>query len=638
MASKRELQALIVLAGKVDPSLKKALLSAEKSTKGLNKTTQLLGKTASKTFDIIKKGAVLGVVGLGAAMVYVGKKGLDLASDLNEVQNVVDVTFGQNANQINSWSQTALKSYGLSELAAKQYSSTIGAMMKSSGISSKHLVSMSENLSGLAGDFASFYNLDPAEAFEKIRSGISGETEPLKQLGINMSVANLEAFALSKGIKTAYAKMGQADQTILRYNYLLEKSADAQGDFARTQDSYANQQRLFGESFKQLSANVMKAAIPAFTKLYEKGNQLIDKFASSPEKMQKLQDFIGKMADKIVEFIPKAVEFGEKFGGALMKVYNGAKDVYNFIHDNWKTIEPLLWGIVGAMVAWKAVTVLMAVYNQIMAAVKLYTLGAAAAHNVLSIAKWKDVAATTYLMALYAKDAIVKGVSVAATWAMTAATTAWTVATTIATAVGTAFAAVIAFITSPIGIVILAIAGLIAIGVLLYKNWDKVSAFLADSWTMVKRGFAVGVNYIVDKLNWLLEKMNKIPGVEIPLIPKMDTGAVQAATNSVGSARLKKFAVGGFANRPAIFGEAGPEAAIPLKRTPRSLSLLGKTAQALGVGSGGDSGSSGSSGVTFVYSPTYGSGTSESQVRKDFEEFKAMCEEWLESRRREQFA
>ena len=88
-------------------------------------------------------------------------------------------------------------------------------------MSGEQVTEMSTDLAGLAADMASFYNLDFDTAFQKIRSGISGETEPLKQLGINMSVANLEAFALSKGITKAFNDMSQGEQTILRYQYLM---------------------------------------------------------------------------------------------------------------------------------------------------------------------------------------------------------------------------------------------------------------------------------------------------------------------------------------------------------------------------------------------------------------------------------
>lgn len=200
------------------------------------------------------------------------KQAVEYASDLAEVQNVVDVTFGSAAQQINEWSQAALDVYGINEVTAKQYTGTMGAMLKSSGLAGGSIVEMSTNLAGLAADMASFYNLDTDAAFEKIRSGISGETEPLKQLGINMSVANLEAYAMSQGISEAYSEMSQAEQTTLRYNYLLQVTADAQGDFARTSSSYANQIRLLGESWTEFTGMVASQVIPILTLLVEKLN------------------------------------------------------------------------------------------------------------------------------------------------------------------------------------------------------------------------------------------------------------------------------------------------------------------------------------------------------------------------------
>ena len=132
---------------------------------------------------------------IGKFLVDFGKQAISAASDLEEVQNVVDVTFGESANEINAWAKNAINQFGLTETQAKRFASTMGAMMKSSGIASKDITEMSENLAGLAADMASFYNLDFDEAFNKIRSGISGETEPLKQLGLNMSV-NLRAYAV----------------------------------------------------------------------------------------------------------------------------------------------------------------------------------------------------------------------------------------------------------------------------------------------------------------------------------------------------------------------------------------------------------------------------------------------------------
>jgi hypothetical protein len=630
VASKSDLEAVIKLAGNIDPSLKRALLDAQRRIGDVGKTSSMTGKLISSAFSFAAKGAVIGATAIGAGLLLIAKQGLDLASDLTEVQNVVDVTFGKGATQINEWSKQALQAYGLSELSAKQYSSTLGALMKSSGVSSENLIGMSENLAALSGDFASFYNLDPAEAFEKIKSGISGETEPLKALGINMSVANMEAFALAHGIKTSWDKMSQGDQVMLRYNYLLEKSADAQGDFARTQGTYANQQRLFKESFKQVSSTIMTAALPAFTSLFKKGNELISAFANSPDKVKKLQDTIAGVADKVILFIPIAISYVGDFIGILGQLYTGAEQVYHFISDNWSLIGPIIYGVVAAIVAWKIAMGIISLVKTFATVIK----GLKIAFDFLRISKIKDAATTLYLQGLYAKDAIIRGASTIATWAMTAAGAAWNIMATIGAGVTWAFGAAVAFLISPIGLIILAIVALIAVAVLLYKNWDSVSAFLANSWDAIKNGFAVGINFIVDKINWLIDKMNLIPGVNIPLIPKMDTSAINAATNSIPThgMMMQEFARGGFANQASIFGEAGPEAAIPLKRTPRSLSLLSKTASALGVDGGGGS-------PQFVFAPVIGgSGNSmKEDLKSAADDFFSQADRWWESKRRESF-
>ena len=192
-----------------------------------------------------------------------GKAAIGVASDLNEVQNVVDTTFGTDgAIKVNEWARNAAEAFGESELQAKQFTSTLGAMFKSMGVGQADMEEMSMSLAGLAGDMASFYNLDPTEAFEKLRSGISGETEPLKQLGINMSVANLEAFALSEGITKAYTSMTQAEQATLRYQYIMSATADAQGDFSNTSDSLANQQRILQLEIQTLAAEIGQDLMP----------------------------------------------------------------------------------------------------------------------------------------------------------------------------------------------------------------------------------------------------------------------------------------------------------------------------------------------------------------------------------------
>ena len=189
-----------------------------------------------------------------AALVAVGKKCLELSSDLAEVQNVVDTTFGKSSNIINEFAESALKNFGLTELQAKKYVSTLGAIAKASGESEEATLQMSTNLTKLTADVASFFNYDYDTAFNKIRSGLTGETEPLKDLGVVMTVANLEQYRLAQGIQTSYSAMSSAEQMALRYNYIMQALTDTQGDFNKTQASWANQLRILQGQAQQLGA------------------------------------------------------------------------------------------------------------------------------------------------------------------------------------------------------------------------------------------------------------------------------------------------------------------------------------------------------------------------------------------------
>lgn len=236
----------------VTDALKSAGNKWEKSAKA---STDNIGSSFA---DLAKKiVAAFSAAKIGEFLKNLGMEALSLASDLQEVQNVVDTTFGAaGAAKIDAWAKSAITQFGLTETQAKRFTSTLGAMMKSMGMSGDEIVSMSTDLAGLAADMASFYNLDFDTAFQKIRSGISGETEPLKQLGINMSVANLEAYALQKGLGKTFSEMSQAEQTMLRYQYLMEATADAQGDFARTSDGYANGLRLLESNLDSLKTKL----------------------------------------------------------------------------------------------------------------------------------------------------------------------------------------------------------------------------------------------------------------------------------------------------------------------------------------------------------------------------------------------
>lgn len=232
-------------------------------------------KTASFNLSALFKTAI----GFKAiqGLVDFGRSAVDLGSQITEVENVVDVAFGSMSDKAYQFASTAKEQFGLSELAAKQYSGTMMAMMKSSGVAQDAASKMSISLAGLAGDIASFYNIDTDTAFQKIRAGISGEIEPLRQLGINLSVANMEAYALSRGITTSYNAMSQAEKVALRYNYLMSATGDVQGDFARTSGTWANQVRLLTLNFQSLSAVIGQGLIAGILPAIQALNALMSK-------------------------------------------------------------------------------------------------------------------------------------------------------------------------------------------------------------------------------------------------------------------------------------------------------------------------------------------------------------------------
>lgn len=200
---------------------------------------------------------------------------VDLASGLVEVQNVVDVTYGNSAKRINEWSKSTLKDFGLSELAAKQYASTFAAMMKASDVNQKAMTDMSIGLAQLTGDVASFRNLRPEDVFYKLKSVITGETETMKDLGVVMTEVNLQNYMLKNGIKGSYRNMDQASKIVLRYNFAMEALKDTQGDFTRTLPSFANQSKLLTENWNQFTATIATYVLPFLALLLQGLNNVI---------------------------------------------------------------------------------------------------------------------------------------------------------------------------------------------------------------------------------------------------------------------------------------------------------------------------------------------------------------------------
>ena len=211
-----------------------------------------------------------------AALVSFGKACVDLGSDLAEVQNVVQVTFGEMSSQVDEFARSAIKNYGISETAAKNYMGTLGSMAQAFGFSQAEAYSQAEALTALAGDMASFYNKTTDETYNALRAVYSGETEVLKQYGVVMTDTALNEFALARGMGKTVNQMSEQEKVSLRLAFVQDKLAMASGDFARTQDSWANQTRVLSLQWDSFKATIGQGLINVLTPVVQWLNAIME--------------------------------------------------------------------------------------------------------------------------------------------------------------------------------------------------------------------------------------------------------------------------------------------------------------------------------------------------------------------------
>ena len=250
----------------IENTFKQNISNTTKSVKGSGIESALgkIGKIVAVAFSV-------------KSIINFGKECLDLGSDLAEVQNVVDVTFGNLNTEVNKFAENAITQFGLGQTVTKKYVGTFGAMSKAFGFSNKEALAMSETLTGLTGDVASFYNLNTDEAYTKLKSVFTGETESLKDLGVVMTQNALDQYALANGYGRTTAKMSEQEKVALRYKFVMDKLSLANGDFARTSDSWANQTRVLSLRFNELKATLGQGFINVFTPIVKGINWVLTK-------------------------------------------------------------------------------------------------------------------------------------------------------------------------------------------------------------------------------------------------------------------------------------------------------------------------------------------------------------------------
>lgn len=267
--------------------------NVKNSIDNLKKKSSSVETAYTKAFGKIGK-AVTAAFSVSAIVAFT-KKITQLGSDLAEVQNVVDVTFGSSANKINAFASTAIKSIGMSETAAKNYTGTLGAMAKSFDYTQEEAANMSISLTKLTGDVASFYNLDHDAAYNKIKAVFTGETESLKSLGVVMTQTALQEFAYSQGINKTISAMSEKEKVGLRYKFVIDKLKDTEGDFLRNGDSWAVQTRVLSENVKQLLTQLGSATTQLLLPVIQSLNKFISLLSVA---VNKLLTFIGVLTGK----------------------------------------------------------------------------------------------------------------------------------------------------------------------------------------------------------------------------------------------------------------------------------------------------------------------------------------------------
>lgn len=302
-----------------------------------------------------------------APLVALGGKMVSSASDMEENINKVDVAFGKSADGVKAWADTATESFGLSKNQALEATSLFGDMATSMGLPQDAAANMSTSLAGLAGDLASFKNIDIEQAMTALNGVFTGETESLKTLGIVMTETNLKQFAEDAGL--VYDEMSQAEKVQLRYAYVMETTKNAQGDYARTADGTANSMRTLQASFDNLIAILGESLLPAITPIIQFITDLLQKFSELDPKTQKVIVIIGAVLAAI---------------GPVVSVIGGIISVVS-------TLIPIITAVVSAL-------------NPVTLAI-----GAVIAVIVLLIKNWDTVKETMqkfddFLQEIFAKD------------------------------------------------------------------------------------------------------------------------------------------------------------------------------------------------------------------------------------------
>lgn len=425
-------------------SLTSELNGVKKQLSNVENATSNIGSKMISTFK--KVGLSVGGAFAVKKLVDFGKESVELGAYVQEMENKFDVVFSKTGKQVDDWAEKFANAIGRSKTEIKTGVSNLGDLLTGYGMAEEQAGDLSEKVIALAYDLASFNNVQDSDAIDKMVKGILGEHEGLKSLGIAINETTLNNKMLEMGLSGQFSKLDEVTKAQVRYAIMLDQTKNAQGDAERSSDSYTNKLKKLDASVTTIKETIGEMLIPVMSDVVgwlgdiaSKGETFIKTFRDMREETGSVSEALALAFDsigmqKVGDFVIKLDELKDKIPEVLAMIPKKLKE--------WE--QPL--------------TVAAILFGGLATAIGLF--------------------------------AFASQISLIPTALGVAGITAWSTVCSIATGITSAFATVVAFLTSPVTLVVLGITALIAVGYLLIKNWDTVKATALKVWNMIKQGWA----------------------------------------------------------------------------------------------------------------------------------------------------
>lgn len=335
----------------------------DRVTKELEEQRTILGKTSKEWEELADKTNQIGknlTMKLTAPILAAGAASFKLGADFEQALGKMEVVFEDNADAIAKWAQNSLRDFGLARSTAIEMASDFGALFKGMGISLHQTEEWSRTLTERTMDLANFYDTTIEETINALNAIVTGQTEPLRKFGINMTQATLQEYAYARGIRKKISEMTEAEKVQLRYNFVIERTNIAVGTTAREADSATGQLNRFKESIKELGIGFAEHILPIVVPIIDWLNDMIQKFSELSDGTKKFIVYGGlvvAMAGPVIMYLSKIFEAISNINDHV-KVAKGAVDgvkkagkLFKGALDNTQYFGFLKWALIIAGVA-----------------------------------------------------------------------------------------------------------------------------------------------------------------------------------------------------------------------------------------------------------------------------------------------